>query len=177
MPIYCDDVVPAYAQDCCANEPGRIIAIAYIRTDSLLDPSTYTSVGTWTSEIAAGRAFVIKCVRGSKPPSTANDIDGYGRQATRSVSRNFTANYRHADVIDNIDFYNVMNFSTSFKVAMYTPGGIAFIEETNTVNIDADYEIVEGLDSIIDWNVNLTWINTLMPLSFDVPDTIFEENT
>lgn len=175
MAIYCDDVVPAYQQDCCANEEGRIIAIAYIRSDSIMSPANYTSAGTWTSEIAAGLVEVIKCVRGDKPKSTETSIDGYGRQATRTVSRQFTVNYRHADVIDNIDFYNVLNFSTSYRIAYYAQDGRIFVVENDIVNVDADYVIPEGLDSLIDWEVLATWTGSQLQISYDAPASIFEE--
>ena len=152
MATYCSTALPAYTEDICANLEGRIISVAYIRSDSNLDSTNYTDVDTWNTEITAGRVVVIKNVKGSKPKSTANEIEGFGRESSRTVGREFTANYMHPDVEGNEDFYNVLNYDSAHRFAYWVGGKRLFVVEEEYASIDADHVTEEANDSIAFWD-------------------------
>ena len=76
--LYCDTPIPTFAQDVCANEEGRIIAIAYLRVDHAITDATVKA--QWTAGIADGTVIVIQNVRGQKPVASPVTKDGFGRQ-------------------------------------------------------------------------------------------------
>lgn len=172
MPLYCDDPIPQHQEDCCQNSPGRIIAVAYIRSDATI--TDYTDISEWNVDITAGRIHVIKCVRGSKPPSESIEGEGFGREQSISISRNFTVNYSYSNVNDNIDFHNALNYSSGHRLAYYTQEGTVYVVTDNSVNHNADYEIEEGLDTMLKWVVIDTWTDTQIPLGFVAPPAVFE---
>ena len=83
MSLYCDTPLPVFAEDICANEEGRIIASVLLRSDhAITDP---TSKAQWDAGLANGTVVIIKNVKGSKPKGSPVQVDGYGRQKTRTV--------------------------------------------------------------------------------------------
>ena len=175
MSIYCDTPIPLFEQDICANEEGRIIAIAYLRVDNeITDP---TVKAQWDTAIAAGKAIIIQNVRGAKPVGSPVTADGFGRQKTKTVSYDRTLSYQHPDVIDNEDFYNVLNFDNSHLISYYTAGGKIWMpptDESPIVNVDADPIIEEALDSSIVFDVQTSWASQKMHTAYDAPSGVFE---
>jgi hypothetical protein len=172
MALYCDTPFPEFAEDICANEEGRIIGVAFMRSDhTVTDP---TSLTQWQNAIAAGEVVVIKNVRGAKPKSTPVQIDGYGRQKTKNVGREFTATYSHPDVIGNEGFYNVANYDGSHSFWYYTQGNKIWSTGDAIANIDADTVVEEGLDTAIAWDVAISWADQDIPEAYDAPAGIFE---
>ena len=184
MSLYCDIPLPAFAPDICANEEGRIIAIAAVRSDSALALDTTTSgnvenASFWTSAIANSQAVVIQNVRGSKPKSSDVTVDGFGRQQTRSVSRDFTAEVMGPDIVGNEDFFNVLNYDNSHSFWFYTQGGkiwrpAGIGEVCPTANWNADSVVEEGLNSFIMYSLEVAWSGTDIPVAFTAPTGIFE---
>ena len=172
MSLYCDDLVPAYQEDLCESEAGRIIAVAYLRTDAEI--ADYTSAAEWAADVLAGRAAVIRNVRGEKPKSAPTEIDGFGREDVRTTGRKFTATYESPDVLENVDYYNAMNFNSSYRFAYYTQSGHIWVVEDAIANVDADYVITNGIDSIITWSVEVKWSSKDMALPYTAPASIFE---
>tara|TARA_R110002096_G_scaffold60958_1_gene151770 strand:+ start:909 stop:1436 length:528 start_codon:yes stop_codon:yes gene_type:complete len=175
MSLYCDIPIPAYAQNVCANEEGRIIAIAYLRVDhAITDP---TVKAQWTAAIADGTAIVIQNVRGEKPVGSPVTGDGFGRQKVKTISYDRTLTYSHPDVIGNEDFYNVLNFDNSHEIVYYTAGKKVWmppVDEAPVVNVDADPAIEAGLDSAITFEVATSWASQKMHDAYDAPTGIFE---
>lgn len=171
MSLYCSDAVPAFAPDVCANEQSRIVAVAYIREDSIL--ADYTSAAEWNAAIAAGTVIVIKNVRGEKPKSTATIIDGFGLQQQRAVGREFALTYEHPDVIGNEDFYNALNYNNSYAIAYYTAGGKVFVVTGAQVLVNADHVITMSLNDSIIFNVEVTWSYPDMPIAYTAPASVF----
>jgi len=172
--LYCSTPLPDYAEDICANEPGRIIAVAIMRSDhTVTDP---TSASLWNSNITAGRVVILKNVRGDKPKSTDVQGDGFGRQQTRSISRDFVANYKHPSVIGNEDFYNVLNYDNGHSFWFYTQGQKIWDSGDAIANFDSDFTIEEGLNTFIMWDVTVTWSTEDIPVASDASaiSSIFE---
>lgn len=172
MALYCNSNQPGIQQDLCAKEPGRITAVAYIRTDNAT-LSGYTTANEWISGVANGTIHIIKNVRGEKPKSSNVTSDGFGLQKTFNVGRDFTATYEHPDVVNNEDFYNALNYNNSFRFAYYTQGGKVWVGGSEVCNIDADYVISTALDSIIIWNVVVTWTAQSTPVAYTAPAGVF----
>src|SRR5438552_2448705 len=105
MSLYCTDPVPAFVQDLCANEPTRVIAVAYIRSDNAT-LSGYTTAAEWIAGVANGTITIIKNVRGDKPKGSPVTKDGFGLQKTYTVGKEFTLNYEHPDVVGNEGYYD-----------------------------------------------------------------------
>lgn len=174
MALYCDTNVPGIQQNICAKEPGRITAVAFIRTDNTT-LSGFTTAGEWVNGIANGTIHVIKNVRGEKPKSSPIQLDGFGEQKTFNVGRDFTCTFEHPDVINNEDFYNAFNYNNSHRFSYYTPGGRIWVNNDVVCNVDADYVITNALDSIIIWNVNVTWSTQNMHVAYNAPVSVFEQ--
>ena len=175
MSLYCDTPIPAFEQDVCANEEGRIIAIAYLRVDHQITDATVKA--QWTAAIADGTAIIIQNVRGQKPVGSPVTKDGFGRQKTKTVSYDRTLSYQHPDVIGNEDFYDVLNFDNSHQIAYYTAGKKVWmppVDEEPVVNVDADPIIEEALDSDIVFDVQVGWAAQKMNTAFDAPTGVFE---
>jgi len=172
MALYCNSNQPGIQQDFCAKEPGRITAVAYIRTDNNT-LSGYTTANEWLNGIANGTIHVIKNVRGEKPKSSVITADGFGLQKTYSVGRDFTATYEHPDVINNEDFYNAINYNNSFRFAYYTQGSRVWVGGSEVCNVDADYVITNALDSIITFNVSVKWSAQSMHVAYNAPLGVF----
>ena len=173
--LYCDTPIPAYEQDICANEEGRILAVAYLRSDhAITDP---TSGAEWTTGIADGTVVIIKNVRGSKPTASPVTGEGFGRQKTRTISYDRTLAYQHPDVVGNEDFYNVLNFDNSHQISYFTQGGKIWMpptDEAPVVNVDSSPLIEEGLDSSIVFDVACGWASQKMHTAYVAPADIFE---
>jgi len=172
MALYCNSIQPGIQQDFCAKEPGRITAVAFIRTDNAT-LGGYTTAAEWIAGVANGTIHIIKNVRGEKPKSSVVTSDGFGLQKTYNVGREFTATYEHPDVINNEDFYNAANYNNSFRFAYYTAGGKIWVGGQETVNIDADYVVQTALDSVITWNVAVSWTAQNMPVAYNAPAGVF----
>jgi len=172
--LYCDEPLPAFQEDICAKDLGRIIAVAYLRSDhAITDP---TDSGQWNTGLGDGTVVIIKNVRGAKPKGTATTIDGFGRTKTATMSYDRTLTYSHPDVIDNVDFYDVLNYDGSHSVAYFTQSGHIWMPPSGNpkANVDADYTIEEGLDSIILWDVAVNWADQNMNAPYVAPADIFE---
>lgn len=172
--LYCDTPLPAYQEDICAGELGRIIAIAYLRSDAVMTTPTVST--EWTTGLANGTIVIIKNVRGAKPKGTATTIDGFGRTKTKTMSYDRSLTYSHPDVIDNVDFYDVLNYDGSHSIAYFTQSGHIWMPPAGSpkANVDADYTIEEGLDSIIVWDVSVGWAAQGMNVPYVAPANIFE---
>lgn len=173
--LYCADPIPAFQEDICANEEGRIIAVAIVRSDANVI-TDQTTLGTWQADIAAGRVIIIKNVRGTKPKSSAVDVDGFGRTQTISVSRDFTAQYFHPDVVGNEDFYNVLNYDRAHHFWYYTQGQLIWDSGDAFANFNGDHIVEEGLNTFIMFDVEVSWSGKDIPISFNASGltTIFE---
>lgn len=172
MALYCGSDQPGFQQNVCAKELGRITAVAYIRSDNTT-LSGYTTANEWINGVANGTIHIIKNVRGEKPKSTVISGDGFGLQKTYNVGRDFTATYEHPDVINNEDFYNALNYNNSFRFAYHTQGNKVWVGGSELCTVDADYVIVNTLDSIILFNVTVTWSAQSMPVAYNAPAGVF----
>jgi hypothetical protein len=173
--LYCNEPIPAFEQDICANEEGRIIAIAYLREDhAIANPAAKAD---WDAAIANGTAIVIQNVRGSKPVGSPVTADGFGRQKTKTTSYDRSLAYQHPDVIGNEDFYNTLNFDNSHLVAYYTAGRKIWMPPTTEApiaDINADPAIEDPIDSTIVFDVQVGWAAKNMHTAYDAPSGIFE---
>lgn len=173
--LYCNTPLPAFEQDVCANEEGRIIAIALLRVDHAITDATIKA--QWTTAIANGTAVIIQNVKGSKPVASPVTKDGFGRQKTKTVSYDRTLAYQHPDVIGNEDFYNVLNFDNAHMIAYYTAGKKIWMPPTDeepVANFDADTIVEDPLDSDIVFDVQVGWAAQKMNTAFDAPSGVFE---
>lgn len=169
MALYCSTPFE-YERDLCATEPGRIIAVAAVRTDAgvLSDPTT---LATWNTDVTNGRVIIINPVSGAKPKSTAVNVEGIGRVSQKLVNRDHTASYTHFDIVGNEDFYNGLNNSVDHYFWFYTAGQKLFT--TSAVgNWDGDFEILEGLNTVIQWRVDVGWSERNIPIGYDASGLI-----
>jgi len=170
--LYCATPLPTFVEDICANEAGRILAAVLMRSDHFItDP---TVKGQWDANILEGKVVIIKNVRGERPKSTDVTEDGFGRQQTQSISRDFTAQYFHPDVIGNEDFYEVLNQDRAHSFWYYTQDNRIWDTGNAIANFDADAPVPIGLNSQIMWDVAVSWSGTKIPKGFAAPAGIFE---
>lgn len=173
--LYCNEPVPAFEANICASEEGRIIAIAYLRSDhAITNPE---SKSEWDAAIADGTAIVIRNVKGSKPVASPITQDGYGRQKTKTIAYDRSLAYQHPDVIGNEDFYDVLNFDNGHSVAYYTAGRKIWMpptDEAPIADINADPSIEDPIDSTIFFEVAVGWASKKMNKAYDAPSGVFE---
>ena len=175
MAIYCSTPIPDPLNDLCASEPGRVIAVAAVRTDANVR-TDQTTLATWNADIAAGRVKIFKNVRGGKDKSSPVSVDGFGRSQTRTVSRDFTAQYFHRDVVGNEDVYNEINYNDDHSCWLYTLGKKIFDPGDATADWDGDFVIDQALNTEIMFDVTVTWSSRLIPVAYDATSltSIFE---
>lgn len=173
--FYCSDPVPPYVPDACANDPSRVVAVAFIRSDfEFTDP---TDAAEWTAGQAADQIIVINNTRGEKPKASPTTIDGFGLQRTRTVGYERTLSYQHPDVKGNEDFYDALNFSQNYRLAFVTPTsdgvGTLWLTYEAVANVDSDYVVGTEIDGLIHWDVAVSWSENKMAKSYDAPTGIF----
>lgn len=164
--LYCGDPLLDYEQDVCAKEPGRVIGIAAIRTDALaIIKASITDASVWQSQITNGKIKIIKNVSGEKPRSADVSIDGFGRQATKSINRDHTLNFSFADIVGNEDFWNVLNYDGGHHCFYYTAGQRVWDTGDNIANWDGDSVVEKALNTIITGDAIVTWSDQDIPVS------------
>jgi hypothetical protein len=157
----------------CVKELGRIRAFFYIRSSyTFADP---TDPAEWTSAIASGDVILVQNTRGNKDKSGRIGAPGFGNQKEITVTRDFTINYMHREVIEdtNIDFYNDMNYSDGYYCGFVTQTKLWVYEAENIVTVDADIVVEEGIDTMVLFNVAVTFIADNLALPYEIPAGIF----
>lgn len=172
--LYCETELPAFDQDICHNEPSRIIAVAYLRTDHGI--SNFENAGQWQSAIDAGKVVVIKSVSGEEAEQSPKKIDGFGREKSRTTALAQTVNYEHnfSGSPAQTNFYNALNYASDRYFAYYTAGKKLFVVSDATVDVNARRSIPKTLDDIIKWMVTVEWDSQVMPVEMVGPESIFE---
>jgi len=168
MSLYCG-VNPEYVFDPCAvenAEPGRIIAVAAVRSDSAVR-NDQTTLATWEAAVIAGTVIVIPNVSGEKPKSEDVKVDGVGLSQSISVGRNFTAAYMHYDVVGNENFYNNINYSKDFSFWYFTSGDTLWDTGEYIADWDGDFVITNVLASVIQWDVAIAWSGRLVATAYN----------
>lgn len=165
MPLYCDIPLGAFTEDICQVNEGRVIAVALVRSDAVIND--LTSLTDWNAAITAGTVTIIRNVAGEKPKSSPVTADGFGRQQTTNISRDFTATYQHPDVVGNEDFYNNLNYNNSYSFYYYTSSKHVWSTGEAIASFDADTIVEKGLNSRIIFDVAVSWSDKDMPVAYD----------
>jgi len=173
MPNCRPDVQAFLDQAGCEIEGGSIVALAFIE-----DSVTFTDItdpSEWVGLTYASDILIYKEVRGSYPKAAATEIPGKGKQDIRITGRKHVANVRVGSIKGNEGHWNQLNQATNYKVAFVIGGNydLLYFVDTN-VSINASSVVEEGLDTEVDWDVEIKWSDKNLPSTSDVPAGIFE---
>jgi len=170
----CPASVPSYIEpNCFAVDKGRIVAIAFV--DEGVTFVDITDPAEWVDPTYAADILIHQEVNGAKPPSSPVEVEGKGKQPTRTVGRAFEATVRVNGIKGNDEYWNALNASTNYKFAYVTGEDYSILHYVDTiVSISADADIQSATDTEIDWVVVVKWSDKDLPSTSDVPAGIFE---
>jgi hypothetical protein len=161
----CDAVeIPQHVcDDCVDGERGGISSIALIDKDyELTDPTSSTE---WLAGITAGKIIVVPATRGTFDGGSAVTAPGYGRIAQITTGYNFTLAARDPAYKQNQTFWNLIKKRKDLKVA-YCTETLVHISDV-PVSITPTNPVEEGVDTVVDWQVNFTWTSSNLPEPHD----------
>ena len=84
-------------------------------------------------------------------------------------------NVRIGSIKGNEGYWDQLNQATNYKLALVIGGDydLLFFVDKN-VSINAASATEEGLDTEVDWDVEIKWSDKSLPSTSDVPAGIFE---
>lgn len=173
MPNCRPDVQTFLDQAGCEIEGGSIVALAFIE-----DSVTFTNItdpSEWVGLTYASDILIHQEVRGSYPKAAATEIPGKGKQDIRITGRKHVANVRIGSIKGNEGYWDQLNQATNYKVAFVIGADydlLYFVDKN--VSINASSVVEEGLDTEVDWDVEIKWSDKNLPSTSDVPTGIFE---
>ena len=172
-PATVNDYIPPV---CFAVDKGRIVAIAFVDEGiDLNEPVDITDPAVWVDPTYTSDIIIHQEVNGAYPPSSPVEVEGKGKQATRSVGRNHEATVRLSAILGNDKHWNAMNRSTNYKFAFVTGEDYSILHWVDTfVDISAAEDVQSGTDTEIDWVVTIKWNDVDLPSTSAVPAGIFE---
>lgn len=170
----CPATVPSYVEpNCFAVDKGRIVAVAFV--DEGVTFTDITDPAEWVDPTYAADILIHQEVNGAYPPSSPVEVEGKGKQATRSVGRNHEVTFRVNGIKGNDAYWNALNKSTTYKFAFVTGEDYSILHYANViVDISADSDVQSATDTEIDWVVTVKWNDVDLVSTHDVPAGIFE---
>ncbi len=170
----CRPSIPDFIEPECSFESGRVVALAFIHKD--IHASIYndpTNPAVWEDGSYSADLFVFQNVRGTYDGGAPIDVPGVGDEDSRVINKDHTMSVRIQGVKGNEDFFNQIVKSRKYRVAFVSSNyNILFINNVNT-SIVGGAPIEEGLDTAIEWQVDIKWKDVNQPQSSDVPTGIF----
>lgn len=169
----CDETaIPDHICDPCeAQEKGRVSSVAFIQKNfAFTDPSNRAE---WVTGINNRQIFIIPTVTGSADGGTAVTGAGYGRQATKFLGFDFTANFRDPNYAQNADFYDGLKNSSNYKFAYWTQSLVHITE--NPVSVVPKNPVTEEINSDVVWDVDVAWNQDSVMRPYPAPSSIIDE--
>jgi hypothetical protein len=157
--------------DPCVRERGRVGGVAFKKACYTF--ADITDPNEWDTAIASGDVLLLLNVRGDKPKASTTAIPGYGRQKDINIVKDFTLNYKQAEVTDdaNADFYNDLFFSNDLEIIYVTETKLWL--NSGVVRIDVDTVVQEAIETIVEWDVTVTWQSQEVGIPYDIPTGVF----
>jgi hypothetical protein len=158
-----------YCSSCPNPEEGRVSAVAFVRAGIPIGDPTLNQ--TWVDIICNDYGVIIPNVRGEYNGGEAKEGDGYGRVLTRRQSTTHELTYFHEYSCENVDFYNLLNYSRSYEL-WYTNGNKLWRSGV-VVFASAKAPITADPSDTIEFEVMARWSNKNLPTCSDAP-SIFQ---
>lgn len=119
--------LPDHQQVACNDySNGGISAIGVLECDYATNITDFSNASQWTAAIAAGRAKILKSIKGEIPDAAPANIDnpvGCGAQQIM-IGQDTTLNWTDANVLaGNDDFYAKLNLRRVYLVAFFCEEG------------------------------------------------------
>lgn len=171
----CRAQVPDFVEPDCSFESGRVVALAFIHSDIHAavynDPS---NPNVWVDGNYSADLHIFQNVRGTYDGGSPIDAPGIGNQDTRVINKDHSMNVRIQGVKSNEDFFNEIVKSSEYRVAFVVGGdyNLLMLNNVNT-SIVGGSPVEEGLDSNVEWSVDIKWKDINNPKTSDVPNGIF----
>jgi hypothetical protein len=162
--------LPAFvSQPCTQPEGGRIRHVAYVAPG--VQFADWSDPLEWQAKLAAHEAIVIQGTQGTYNGGESVTQEGFGNSRFVTTGRNHSASYQHREVVENIDFYDSLNFNAEWQFVFATENHIWVTDAPAHVKAGAPVEA--GLDSMVKWNVTVEWSAKTNPKPFALPEGIF----
>ena len=173
----CVQDVPAFVDLNCDFEQGRINAIAFVDQDkaqlAIETPALLSDPTFWTDLPQPASVLIHQNVSGSYTGADTT-IAGKGNQQTRLGGKNHTATVRIESVKNNEEYWNKLNISTNYYVALITDNYNLLLFSTVKCGISGNLILEDSLESITEWESTITWSDIALPITSDVPVGIFQ---
>jgi hypothetical protein len=161
---------PEYVEKAgCDVDSGSVVSVAFI--DEGVDFIDISDPAEWIGQ----NIIILPEVRGLYNKFASTEVEGKGKQATRTSGRKHAIIFKVEAVKSNEAFWNILNKATNYKLAFVTGQDYdtLFYTEKN-ISTDAGHVIERNLDSIIQWEVSAKWSDLNVPLTSEVPPGIFD---
>ena len=171
----CRPSIPDFTSPECSFEAGRIVAIAFIH--KAIHASIYanpSNAALWIDGNYAADLHVFTEVRGSYTGGAPIEVPGIGGQDVRIINADHAANIKIQGVKNNETFFDEIVKSHEYRVAFVIGGDydLLFINNKDC-SIHGTPPVEEGLDTSVEWDVNIKWKDINNMKTSDVPTGIF----
>lgn len=166
--VFCDVVVPDFAQLECGSELGGIVALVLIDKDETPSEIDLRTKSYWVTKLNTSptKWWMVKDTRGSYPGGTPVEEEGYGKTPTLRTGADHEANLEVRGVLNNRNFWASVNQTDKWNVIIITNGDIGFY--VTDVNIYGKPVVDQSIKSTTRYAVNLKWSDDLSnPFTFD----------
>jgi len=161
---------PEYVEKAgCDVDLGSVVSVAFI--DEGVDFIDITDPNEWIGQ----NIIILPEVRGLYNKFASTEVEGKGKQSTRTSGRKHAIIFKVESVKYNNLFWDILNKGTNYKVAFVTGQDYdtLFYTEKN-ISTNAGMIIERNLDSIVQWEVSAKWSDLNVPLTSEVPVGIFD---
>lgn len=172
----CKQQIRAYNELACTFESGGINAVAFVDEAKAkaadADTSLWSSANFWQVETYGGDIVIHDEVAGLY---AAADVTGPGRgnQKQRLIGKNHTLTFDIDSVKGNDLYWNDLNIATNYRCAWVGDDfNILFVGQVN-VDISANLVQPKELESLMYWEVVVTYSDIRVPQTYSVPTGIF----
>lgn len=177
---YCTQSPGAYKNNNCARNPGRVIAVHFIK--DTVYPLSWEDDSAWGTAQDAGNVKSIYKTKGEKPKAEPSTQDGFGKLTVTTTNRTFNLTYMHrgigekdgSDNFQNRDFYNLLNQDEGNWYVAFVTGDDTGYYSNVTVNVDADVVVPENILEEVLFDVAVQWQQIDLLEMFDAPATAID---
>lgn len=174
----CRQNIPAFVDLGCVIEKGRINAIAFVTEEKAAladaDNALWSTPSFYTDEDYTGDIVIHKKVSGGYAGADTT-VPGKGNQQNRTSGKNHTVTIRVESVKGNDGYWNKLNVSDNYRLVFVTDDYSLLLVSTTNCSISANLILEDNLESIVEWEVVITWSDLDLPKTFDVPAGVFED--
>lgn len=168
-PTDCDEELVHSCDECDDPELARVRGVALIKNSyTFSDPTSYSE---WLAAITSGDVVIIPMTRGTFDGGTVKEGTGYGDQATKYMSTDYSLTYFDPNYKANRDFYNSLKRFQNYRIAYKTETLVHLTDKPAQFLPKAP--VADDITQEVVWEVNAKWSSQNEPTPYLCPDGIF----